>query len=421
MLNKLFRHCVGICLASVAAMVLAGAGGTEGYGQSANISFWTGPDGNSYFALAMKAPTAQLNAPRDILVLFDTSATQAGQFKQAGWDALNALLAGLDAKDRVDLMACDTHTRSFTDGFVPARSPELAEALRQLRLRTPLGATDMGNAIDSALAAFENARNAKILVYIGKGSSRGNILSPEDFAARASKLRQQKVPVLSYAVGPTALLDLNLLGALAAQTGGVVVQHSEKLSAADAGRQLLQAAGVAVYWPTSAKLPAAIAESFPSEVPPLRSDRPSILVGLFKPEPNLAIEVEAEGPQGARKLEFAIASAQEDAKLSYLPQLIELARPTGGVTLPLIDMTVLAQFRDLTRLGQTTLIDEARQAVLANNLDAAARLIREGLRRNPHVKEALRVQGEMNVARTAVPSAQEPSTPTSGPSSDLLL
>ena len=43
-----------------------------------------------------------------------------------------------------------------------------------------------------------------------------------------------------------------------------------------------RAAQATVFWPVKAELPSSIRESYPQRIPPLRSDRDSILVGLLE-------------------------------------------------------------------------------------------------------------------------------------------
>ncbi|HAY80774.1 MAG TPA: hypothetical protein DCY79_13285, partial [Planctomycetaceae bacterium] len=72
------------------------------------LATYDGPAGESYFALSLQPtkPAAPAGA-QDVLVLFDTSASQAGVYREHALESLNALIGNLGNKDRVSLMAID--------------------------------------------------------------------------------------------------------------------------------------------------------------------------------------------------------------------------------------------------------------------------------------------------------------------------
>src|ERR1700722_12775642 len=67
------------------------------------------PDGDAYFALALRADVNAL--PRREIhthaILVDTSASQAGTFRKRTLDVLNGYLAALGEQDRIRLFAVD--------------------------------------------------------------------------------------------------------------------------------------------------------------------------------------------------------------------------------------------------------------------------------------------------------------------------
>ena len=107
---------------------------------TAQIGTFTSPDGVSSFALSMK-PTAvaATTTARDIVVLFNTSASQAGESRAKAVDALKGFLAGLNAGDRVRLVAVDLNAVPLTETFVSPGSKEMEAALAALDARVPLG------------------------------------------------------------------------------------------------------------------------------------------------------------------------------------------------------------------------------------------------------------------------------------------
>ena len=211
-------------------------------------------------------------------------------------------------------------------------------------------------------------------IYIGDGSSRAS-LSVEKFQQLASSLAEQRIPLSGYAVGPN--VDKQLLGSLAVQTGGVVIDDKSGASAAEAGRALAAAANATVFWPGAVKWPAEIGEVFPKTLPPLRSDRDTVVVGTLKGKDAMQIEAPVEGPGGRKTLTWNVAAAKSNDDNNYLGSLVEAARVAGGVDLPLVGSASLEDAKRQIQAGGRGLTQFARQALTAGNLNAADKLAAE--------------------------------------------
>src|SRR5262249_3560691 len=123
---------------------------------SAELGTYTQDGGQTYFALSLTPPaTAQQEQPRDVVVVFNTSASQAGPYRDTALSAVEACVAKLHPQDRVQILAADLQARPITNKFWPAASAELRAALESLRRESPLGATDMDNVLRMAAARFE--------------------------------------------------------------------------------------------------------------------------------------------------------------------------------------------------------------------------------------------------------------------------
>ena len=113
-----------------------------------------------------------------------------------------------------------------------------------------------------------------------------------------SDLRRSGVSVNSFAVGPQR--DTQLLAALANQTGGNLYIDTEttwpneaegittqraleenRRRGGVAGKMLAQWVRGEVVRPTTTEWPAVVAEAYPTQMPPLRSDRETVVVGKW--------------------------------------------------------------------------------------------------------------------------------------------
>ena len=217
------RMAVWLAALSVAALLLTVAQSAPTSPEAARLDSYTATDGTNYFALCVAPNVAVPAAPaHDVVVLFDTSATQIDEYRVRGLAALSTLLAGLAPTDRVQLLAVDVNAIPMTSGFVAAGSAEMNAAVAKLQGRVPLGASDMDKALSAATAAFSGAPvNPRAAVYIGKGTSMANILATARFDQLVGALTDNRIAVSSLAIGPR--LDMPLLGALAGRTGGKVI------------------------------------------------------------------------------------------------------------------------------------------------------------------------------------------------------
>jgi len=210
---------------------------------TAHIDAYTAPDGVNYFALSVKPDAASDAGPRDVVMLFNTSASQEGVYRQQAMAALKATLAELKAGDRVRLIAVDLNAVPLTKAFVAPDSREIGEALAALEARVPLGSTDIAKALTAVLESYDaGSKNARAAVYIGDGRSAAHLLQADELGGLAAKLADARIPVSSFAVGVHT--DLQLLGVLAVETGGAMIAAApdEKLSDTQIGERLAAAA-----------------------------------------------------------------------------------------------------------------------------------------------------------------------------------
>ena len=279
-------------------------------------------------------------------------------------------------------------------------SDAVARAVDALHREPPLGSTDMELAMRSATAMFDsNSDRVRTVVYIGDGMSPVNLLQTETFANLVDDLRTAGVAVNSFAVGPQH--DVQLLAALANQTGGNLYidtqvtypDEAEGITTERATQENRRRGGVAgkalaewvrgdVVRPTATEWPAAVAEAFPDQMPPLRSDRETIVVGKLAAGADtdeMTIHATADGQPVA----WQVASAPASSDLSFLPQLVEIAERDNGVSLTTLGSRGLVETGRMLLAGVDELTELAERAVAIGDRDGAGRIVQAVLRRDP--------------------------------------
>ncbi|MFO0791825.1 MAG: VWA domain-containing protein [Pirellulales bacterium] len=424
---------LGACAVALTAQAALAAGDRA----NAELQTYTAEDGQSYFALSLMPPAAPSKAPHDIVILFDTSASQAGPYRETALAALDACIAKLAPQDRVQLLAADLDARPLTEEFVAAGSAELKAAVASLRNESPLGSTDMEGVLRTAAAKFDKDRaHGRVLFYIGDGLSSANLLGTDSFRTLVGELTKARVSVSSYAIGPQ--IDGRLLAAIANQTGGNLyvaeamtqANDAEKISPARAteenarrgasvGAAMADWTRATVYWPTQAALPNELASAYPKTLTPLRSDRDTVAIGasaaLKKP---LALKGEFVADGKPVTLQWTATPQAGGEAYAYLPKIIQLAKADDGISLPSVGSAGLAETGRLAEASVDNMTDLAERAVATGDAQAAQVAAQAVLARDPGNIKAKTVQRLVEKQRTdakqvaqAAPAAALPVPP----------
>jgi hypothetical protein len=363
--------------------------------------------GESYFAASLTAPVAnETAAATEVVVVFDTSASQAGSVRDDALISLRQLLRALPPSDRVRLMACDVRTVDLTAGaFVAPDSPEMTAAIAKLERRTPLGATDIPAALKAAAGAMSSdATVAKHVVFMGDGLSKANVITPAKFSSVIGDLAAKRVSVSSYLTGRDQ--SASTMAAVANQTGGMIYAATEGADPATMGALMGSVVHGGVIWPTQAKLPAGIAASYPAQFPPVRTDRDTILVGTLSDASGGNVELTGEMYGKPVKVTWSLKAEPSSEDFSFLPQLVALAKPDGGLMLPTVGSAGLREAAIDTMRSAEQLAKLGQQALASGNSAGAARVAAAALARDPNNPQALALQNA--AARQAGGAGGEP-------------
>ncbi|HEX4129628.1 MAG TPA: hypothetical protein VHZ24_06265 [Pirellulales bacterium] len=394
---------------SLASLLLLSTGADKvhaGDGQAVNAQTvaadaFTTTDSQACYALALTPQAAKpAMAGHDVLVLFDTSASQVGAFRDKALETLNVVLSSLPPSDRVNLAAVDLQVIPLTSGFVDPRGSGVQAAIGQLRGRVPLGSTDMDLAMQSAADAFTEggADRGRSVVYIGDGMSTAQLVGTARMHELVDRLIERRVAVSAYAVGPR--LDAMLLGALASDTGGLLAVDNNDLTARQVGLFLIGAATGPVAWPLETKADESLGTTYPHRVAPLRFDRETIVLGRSPQPPSGQLHVTAEVGGQPVDMTWTVTSKPSDVDNAYLGELVQLASRDDAVSLPLVGTPGLRELRTMVGMRAQALARLGQQAVATGHTQQAQQLAAEALRWDAANSDAIAVD---QAARRANP------------------
>ena len=405
--------CGAACLAFSVVSSLAGAESSRaGTGNSARVVTYQHEEQTFYALSLVPEEGVKHNEAASIVVLFDTSASQQGVYRESALAALDAMLADLREVDRVELLAVDLGVQPMTDRQVAPGSTELGTAVTKLRQQVPLGSTDLAVALHAAIerldkseagAGHDSGRNSELgqrsIVYIGDGISIANLLDSQTLEQVLSELRTSRTNVSSFAIGPK--VDAQLLAVLANHTGGNLYVQSDRVwsgaaggvsdeqaqaenlhNAQIAGKILAAWTSAAVFWPKSVDYAVELGKTYPAVMPPLRSDRDTILIGSTgsKLPESVKLSLEAIGPQGPVSFRWAARPETSQEDHAFLAEIVGVAQADDGLFLPTVGSAGLTEAARMVGARMDQLTRLAERAVSVGDYQAAERIAQAVLR-----------------------------------------
>src|SRR4051794_39043822 len=95
-----------------------------------------------------------------------------------------------------------------------------------------------------------------------------------------------RVAFVPVPVGPR--LEATTLHGLASRTGGTAVRLGLKAEPPGVAQNLLDVVGSPILYDAKIELPGEVIDHLPAQLPPLRGDAPTLLVGHLKPAEKLS-------------------------------------------------------------------------------------------------------------------------------------
>ncbi len=318
---------LGLGVSTLCGTVLASDNGSPSASAAPDAVVLTTAD-RQHMAIALRLSAPAVTVNRHI-VLVDTSASQAGIYRQRTLQAVQAVLQGLPKDSKVRLVAADSSVSVLTPDFVSPDSPELSAALQRLSLRTPLGATDLAAALRSSLQGV--SETAVSVAYIGDGMSTGDMLSGSDLAGLVTELQTSGAAFHAMLLGPR--VDAHLSGVLANHTGGSLQQlQSDDLTAAVSSMiSEIQQAPVLVRDLRSAS--ANLSLSAPATVA-LRSSRHTVIYGTGE----LPAVLEVTGTVNGRPQTWKVSRSDSRQAGSAISALTRKSQQSQGLDSPYLGL-----------------------------------------------------------------------------------
>jgi tetratricopeptide (TPR) repeat protein len=371
--------------------------------------------GESYYAMSL-SPNIELSTveAHDILVLVDTSASQVGAYRRDAMICLESLLANLGKQHRVNLMAVDLFAVEMSTGFVSPTGAQIDAAIKKLNDRVALGSTDMVEILSAVAQQYEVKSNRpRSVVYIGDGMSKANLLQITDYKRVVNELVAKRISISTFAIGPRR--NIQLLASLSNSTGGVIrVDNSDPQTSTKSGFDLAGAVTASVVWPTQLTFSQGMDCVYTSiTMPPLRSDRDTILVGELQKRGNFDVALVGEVNGQSVKMQWTVSATGSNEDYNFLPALIEAARPHSGIGLATLGTEGLTEVRQSIQNNVKNLNQVGLHALKTGDVKGAIDVADEVLRKDPTNTKAKAIKGaaERGPVTTEIALIQQPAAP----------
>ncbi len=358
-------------------------------------------EGDPVFALQVKLDLKQAKPElkavpqrlRDLVILVSTSATQAGPSWVASRQIVETLIKQARAGDRVSLWTVSTpeFTKCLTNNLVNARedAKTIDSALASLnKVQYPAGDTDLKSALAKAVQSFDDDSRQRVIVFLGDGLSTHNPITNEERQAICQEMTAKRIVFFAVPLGMQ--LEPENLHGFATGTGGLVVRiklGEDELK--DVVQRCHDAFAAPVLYPTSVKMSAEVTEFYPQQLPPLRSDVATLVIGKMKPAKTIGCTIQGTVPgQGAVTLTQNEDTAKADLDNYFLLSMVRQWQKARSQPALIRADRALAIAYEQTRLNRVERLTAAQVAINQDRFDDAVRLFEETRELNPRDADA---------------------------------
>ena len=352
--------------------------------------------GETLFALQVKPQLPAVPVrKRDYLIIVCNTAAQAGEPGIATAQIADAVIETAGPDDRVSLWVLSTpdHTKPLFTGFLHVKEDrhKLSKAIDRLKNKEfPAGDADLKTGLARAIKTFDVGEDRqRILLYLGDGQSVHNPIDGADRQALIQTMVKERIAFFPVPLGLS--FDASNLHGFATGTGGAVLRTrvaEEKLP--EALKRYQDAFAGAILYDARLKLPATVTQVFPKNLPPLRADVPTLVVGHINDAKSLNFTVSGtvDGRPGALNLDTTEKVPEAELDNYFLVSVVnQWERAQTQPALIRADRALVLAYNN-TRLLHDERLAEAQLALETNHVDAALRLYEEAHALAPHDPEA---------------------------------
>ncbi len=286
-----------------------------------------GEDGSFVLLAAPKAKLDERVLAKDIVFVFDTSGSMAGEKIEQAKKALQFCLNSLDPRDRFEVLRFSTDVQHWKPGLTTASRDSIREAVEFVQSFQARGGTNLHEALRDGLTGLQETSNGRprMIVFMTDGLPTVGTTNPEQILKDvAPTATARKVRVFNFGVGHD--LNAHFLDKLADDTRGA----SENVLPKEDIELKVSALFEKIASPLLADLKldfgkAEVYDVYPKTLPDLFRGSQLVVTGRYKLRGNAPLDtsVTLVGHAAGREQKFALATALPAIRFAddFIPRL----------------------------------------------------------------------------------------------------
>ena len=368
-------------------------------------------DGDTYFAVQVKPELAAVPVrPRDIAILVDVSASQAGSPLETARQICREVIATSNESDRISVWTVSTPraTRNLVRGGGMKNPAEAKSALVALEAEYASGAIDFKGTLERVAKEFDGkATRQQVVLYLGDGESALNPLDEKARYSLAESYRSQNIGFYAVPLGLPA--NAHNIHTMVSGTGGAVMRLSDDTTidmptiAKSISGKFHKSLAVPVMTDATVAFGVQPTEFFPGKLPPLRGDAATLVVGRYAKgqapaELSLSLSGKVQGAPATATVTQAMPEPTADN--FFLGTMVSQWRDSGRSDAPamLVADRTLAMAFETTRLAREEFLEQADWALGVKKFDVAKNLYEAASKldpEDPRTKSGLKLSGKL--------------------------
>jgi hypothetical protein len=279
--------------------------------------------------------------PRDYAIIVDASRSMVGERLARAARLARGMIAEMDPRDRVTVLACDTSCRQMPGGLAYAGATTVHLAEQFLAGEEAMGASDLVAQVRAAAATLVETvdRDARI-VYLGDGAATVGWRRPDHVAAEVARaMPGAHASLTAVALGADA--DTTVLGAMARAGGGAIVPYVPGETLETAALSVLETTYGVMLRDPHIELPSGLTDSAPTALGTIRAGGEAIVVARMS-APEVHGDVVLRGTVGGEPFEArwpVTVRSSSSAGNAFVPRLFAATKiaelesePDGGAS-----------------------------------------------------------------------------------------
>ncbi len=282
------------------------------------------PGQDENFFLLMVQPPKRVDPrqipPREYIFVLDVSGSMHGFPLDTAKVLMSELVGALRPTDRFNVLLFSGASQLLAPQSLPATPANVRQILEKLESAQGGGETELGAALDRAMALPESAGVSRTMIVITDG-----FVAAEDSVCGRIRTRLNRSNLFAFGIGSS--VNRHLIEGMAHAGQGEPFIVTEPAEAKEAARSLMDMVRSPVL--THVAVEPVDFQTYdvePLSIPDLFAERPLVVFGKWKGKPSGTIRVTGAGGEGRYEKVFEVAEAKPSADNQALRYLWARAR-----------------------------------------------------------------------------------------------